>query len=300
MPQTNQNLAILFADISGSTSLYETLGDERAHKLVSNFISILSGTISRHQGTIIKTIGDEVMCTFASASQAIHAAIDMHKALDIMPPIPLKKPIGPSIRIGLHLGPVIWQGGDIFGDAVNVAARMVAMAKPRQIITTQQTIDDLPENAQMDIKCIDKTTIKGKVCEFSIFEIVWEEHDQTMMISKDLTLQMLYSRLHLRFEGMDLYVDRDNPAVTLGRQETNDLVVNNVVASRIHARIEYHRGKFTLIDQSTNGTYVSVDGKKSTFIHHDEYVLTSHGTISLGRDVDIESHEMILFTCEYQ
>ena len=300
MPQANQNLAILFADISGSTSLYETLGDERAHKLVSNFISVLSGIISEHQGTIIKTIGDEVMCTFASAYQAIHAAIEMHKALDTMPPIPLKKPIGPSIRIGLHMGPVIWQGGDIFGDAVNVAARMVTMAKPRQIITTEQTIDELPENAAVDIKCIDKTTIKGKVGEFSIFEIVWEENDQTMMLSKDLTLQILYSRLHLRFEGMDLYVDSNNPAVTLGRQDANDLVVNNVVVSRIHASIEYHRGKFTLTDQSTNGTYVSVDGKKSTFIHHDEYVLTSHGIISLGRDVDDESLEMIRFTCEYR
>ena len=300
MPQSSRNHAILFADISGSTSLYETLGDERAHKLVSNFISVLSDIISRHQGKIIKTIGDEVMCTFASAYQAIHAAIGMHKALDTLPPIPLKKPISPSIRIGLHMGPVIWQGGDIFGDAVNVAARMVTMAKPRQIITTQQTIDELPENAAVDIKCIDKTTIKGKVGEFSIFEIVWEENDQTMMLSKDLTLQILYSRLHLRFEGMDLYVDSNNPAVTLGRQDANDLVVNNVVVSRIHARIEYHRGKFTLLDQSTNGTYVSVDGKKSTFIHHDEYVLTSHGIISLGRDVDDESLEMIRFTCEYR
>jgi adenylate cyclase len=300
MPQANQNHAILFADISGSTSLYETLGDERAHKLVSNFISVLSDIISRHQGKIIKTIGDEVMCTFASAYQAIHAAIGMHMALDTMPPIPLKKPIRPSIRIGLHMGPVIWQGGDIFGDAVNVAARMVTMAKPRQIITTQQTIDELPEDAVMNIKCIDKTTIKGKVCEFTIFEIVWEEHDQTMVLSKDLTLQLLYSRLHLRFEGMNLYVDRNNPAATLGREDANDLVVNNVVVSRIHARIEYHRGKFTLIDQSTNGTYVSVDQKKSTFIHHDEYVLTSHGIISLGRDVDNESPEMIRFTCEYK
>jgi adenylate cyclase len=300
MPKENLNLAILFADISGSTSLYETLGDERAHKLVSNFISVISEIISQYQGKIIKTIGDEVMCTFGSAYQAMNAAISMHKALDDMPPIPLKKPVKPSIRIGLHMGPVIWQKGDIFGDAVNVAARMVSLAKPRQIITTQQTIDELSDGASMELKCIDKTSIKGKTCEFSIFEVVWEEHDQTMMVSKDLTLQILYSRLHLGYKGMDYYVGRDNPTMTLGRQEQNDVVVNNVIASRMHARIEYHRGKFTLIDQSTNGTYVSVDGKKSTFVHHDEYVLTSHGIISLGRDVDDKSPEIILFTCEYR
>jgi adenylate cyclase len=300
MPKENINLAILFADISGSTSLYETLGDERAHKLVSNFIAVISDIISQYQGKIIKTIGDEVMCTFNSAYQAMNAAISMHKALDDMPPIHLKKPVKPSIRIGLHMGPVIWQKKDIFGDAVNVAARMVSLAKSRQIITTQQTIDELPEGASVEFKCIDKTSIKGKTCEFTIFEVVWEEHNQTMMVSKDLTLQILYSRMHLRYKGIDYYVDRDNPAITLGRHEQNDMEVNDVIASRIHARIEYHRGKFTLIDQSTNGTYVSVDGKKSTFIHHDEYVLTSHGIISLGRDVDDESPEIIRFTCEYQ
>ncbi len=300
MPKENLNLAILFADISGSTSLYETLGDERAHKLVSNFISVISGIISDYQGKIIKTIGDEVMCTFNSAYQALNAAISMHKAIDSMPPIPMKKPVKPSIRIGLHMGPVIWQGGDIFGDAVNVAARMVSLAKPRQIITTQQTIETMPDGAPLEFKCIDKTPIKGKACEFSIFEAVWEEHDQTMMVSRDLTLQILYSRLHLRYKGMDYYIDRDNPSITLGRQEASDVVVNDVIASRLHARIEYHRGKFTLIDQSTNGTYVSVDAKKSSFIHHDEYVLTSHGIISLGRDVDDESPEIIRFTCEYR
>jgi len=300
MAKSTLNLTILFADISGSTGLYETLGDERAHKLVSNFISVISGIISEYQGKIIKTIGDEVMCTFSSAYQAVNAAIGMHQAIDTMPPIPMKKPIKPSIRIGLHRGPVIMQGNDIFGDAVNVAARMVSLAKPRQIITTEQTIETLPECASMEYKCIDRTPIKGKKSEYSIFEVVWEDHDQTMMGSKDLTLQILYSRLHLRYKGADYYIDRDNPTITLGRQEANDIVVDDVIASRMHARIEYHRGKFTLTDQSTNGTYVSVDAKKSSFIHHDEYVLTSHGIISLGRDVDDESPEIIRFTCEYR
>jgi adenylate cyclase len=300
MSRENLTLTILFADISGSTSLYETLGDERAHKLVSNFITVLSEVIAQHQGTIIKTIGDEVMCTFACADHAVNAAIGMNKALDSMPPTPTKKPIQPSIRVGLHVGPVIWQGNDIFGDAVNVAARMVSLAKPRQIITTQETIDALPDNCGVDVKCVDMTTLKGKVGEFPIYEVIWEEHDQTMMISKDLTLQILFSRLHLRFREIEVYVDRNNPAITLGRHEQNDLVVNDVISSRVHARIEYHRGKFVLIDQSTNGTYVSLEGKPSTFVHHDDYVLKAHGIISLGQEADAGSPDVIRFTCEYQ
>ena len=130
MPEENIVLAILFADISGSTGLYEKLGDERAHKLVSTCISTLSDVIARHNGTIIKTIGDEVMCTFDQAGQAVEAAMDMHKAVSTIPSVSSRKNASPNIRVGLHVGPVIRQEGDVFGDAVNVAARMVSLAKP--------------------------------------------------------------------------------------------------------------------------------------------------------------------------
>lgn len=291
-------LAILFADISGSTSLYENLGDESAHKLVSSCISVLSEAIVRYKGTIIKTIGDEVMSTFPRADMAVHAAIGMHKAVDSMPPILLEQRIKPNIRIGLHIGPVIRHGSDVFGDAVNVAARMVSIAKPRQIITTRQTIYALPEGAGVDIRCIDRTTIKGRGGEFIIYEVIWEEETLTIMLSDDPSLKVSDSRLHLILGGKEIYVDIDNPSVTLGRQAQNDLVINDKATSRAHARIEYRRGRFILIDQSTNGTFVSPDGEKPVLVHNDEYVLAGHGTISTGRETEAGSSEAIHFSFE--
>ena len=186
MSQDSQILAILFADISGSTGMYENLGDENAHKLVSRCLAVISEVVDLHQGTIIKTIGDEVMCTFAASGQAVQAAIGMQKAVDTMPAILPGQRIKPNIRVGLHIGPVIMRSSDIFGDAVNVAARMVALAKPRQIITTQQTIYALPKNTGIDIKCIDRTTIKGRGGEFIIYEIVWEEETLTIIDRKSV------------------------------------------------------------------------------------------------------------------
>jgi len=298
MSQEDLILATVFADISGSTSLYENLGDERAHKVVSSCISVLSEVILRYKGTIIKTIGDEVMSTFEGADMAVHAAIGMQKAVDSMPPIIPGQTIKPNIRIGLHFGPVIRHGSDVFGDAVNVASRMVSLAKPRQIITTQQTIYALPEGAGVDIRCIDRTTIKGRGGEFIIYEVIWEEETLTIMLSEDPAQKVSDSRLYLRLRGKEISVDTDNPSVTLGRQAQNDLVIDDKATSRLHARIEYHRGRFVLIDQSTNGTFVSLAGEKPVLVHNDEYVLVGRGTISTGRETEDGSSEVIQFSFE--
>jgi adenylate cyclase len=298
MPQESQILVILFADISGSTNLYETLGDESAHKLVSSCISLISEVVVQHQGTIIKTIGDEVMSTFAGADHAVYAATGMQKAIDTMPPILPGQRIRPNIRVGLHMGPVIRQGNDIFGDAVNVAARMVALAKPRQIITTQQTVYALPKGTGVDIKCIDRTTIKGRGGEFIIYEIIWEEETLTIVLSEDLSAKPHMRSLYLRLGDKEVCVDSNNPSVTMGRQEQNDFVVDDAAASRMHARIEYFRGKFVLIDQSTNGTYIFSDTQKPVLVHNDEVLLKESGFISMGREAGAQGSEVIHFRCE--
>lgn len=298
MSREESACTILFADISGSTNLYEILGDASAHKLVSACISVLTRVIAEHQGAIVKTIGDEVMCTFADVGKAVHAAIGMHKAIDSMPPILPGEPSKPNIRVGLHIGPVIRQGGDVFGDAVNVAARMVSLAKPRQIITTGQVLAVLPASSGVASVCVDRTTVKGKGGEFCLYEIVWEEDTQTIILSKDQRVEVLGGgRLRVRFGGQELFVDRNKPSVTLGRQAQNDLVVNDSIASRVHARIEYQRGKFVLIDVSANGTYVHAQGEEPLFIHHEELALGTSGIIGLGHEVDQVSPNAVLFAC---
>lgn len=292
--------AIVFADITGSTNLYETLGDINAHKLVSACIATLAQVITGHHGTIIKTIGDEVMCTFANADEAVLAAIDMQKSMDAMPAILTDQRIKPSIRVGLHIGPVIRQGSDIFGDAVNMAARMVSLAKSRQIITTRQIVAAVPEHAGVKFTWVDRATVKGKGGEIALFEIVWEEDSQTLILSKDRDPAALDGRLRIVLGDCVLCVDREKPALTMGRQAQNDLVVDDSIASRVHARIEFHRGKFVLIDQSTNGTFVRMEGEPPVFLHHDELVLGPKGTISFGREAEDASPAVVHFTCVYE
>lgn len=295
MTRITDILAILFADIAQSTHIYETLGDKTAKNLIDASISVLSEVTVKYQGTVIKTIGDEIMCTFPTANDAVEAAIEMHQSLGDMP-FPENPDYGsPNIYVGIQFGTVIKEGGDVFGDAVNVAARMVALAKQRQIITTEGTVKLLSAEQQSSARCIDKTTVKGKSGVLRIYEVIWEEHDLTVMVTDTPDAPTIKSRLELTYRGQSIKLDENRPSATLGRQRHNDVVVSDSRVSRSHARIEYNRGKFTLIDQSSNGTLVRIQGKKSILVRREETQLLGNGIIGLGRDVTPESETAVHF-----
>lgn len=280
------NLAIMFADISGSTRLYETLGDEKAREITSRVISLLSRITKDFRGRVIKTIGDEVMCTFHTANDATDAALAMQE--EVSDP---SKTLGTklAIRVGFHFGEVIEEGGDVFGDAVNLAARMAAQAKAEQIITTGESVElmrpDLRENSRLLIT----TTVKGKSKPVEIYEITWgEEEDLTIMgglTQKIAAATIPTGTLKITHQDLSLEIGPDLPAITLGRGNQNNIMVADTMASRVHVRIEYRRGKFILIDQSTNGTYVTSSQGKRSFVHREEFPLEGDGVIGLGKTV---------------
>jgi class 3 adenylate cyclase len=291
MGRTTDILAILFADIAKSTHIYESLGDKDAKSLIDACITVLSEVTVKYQGTVIKTIGDEVMCTFPTADDAVEAAIEMHQTLDDTP-----FDENPNIYVGFQFGKVIREDGDVFGDAVNMASRMVAMAKQRQIITTEGTIKLLSKERQMAARCIDQTTVKGKSGGIRIFEVIWEEHDLTVMSTTSQEIATAKSRLELTYQGQTIELDENRPSATLGRQQHNDVVVNDSRVSRSHARIEYNRGKFTLIDQSSNGTMVQIQDKKAILLKREEAQLQGSGIIGLGCKVTPESEAALHFS----
>lgn len=289
MSRDKATLAILFADIAKSTQLYDTLGNRLAQAIINRCLELMARVTEHHDGTVIKTIGDEIMCTFPTALAAVEAAIEMNQSLEALsfPEKPGYTP--PNIYVGIQYGPVIKEDGDVFGDAVNVAARMVALAKQRQIVTTQDTIDVLPREHLDAAHQIDKTVVKGKTGEMAIYELIWEQQDVTVMLDDGLDSPSFKFRIELRMGDTLLEIDENRPSASLGRQLHNDLVVNSNRVSRTHAKVEYRRGKFVLVDQSTNGTFVTVQGKASTQVKRDEFALIGSGVIGLGQELDPSS-----------
>jgi hypothetical protein len=236
------------------------------------------------------------MCTFRDADNAVKAAKAMQLTLEKIPCDDSADQVTPDIYIGIHIGPVIREDGDIFGDAVNLAARMVSLAKPQQILITEQTFKALTPEYQSSVRFLDKDTIKGKSGELNIYEYIWEPDDLTVMLDRASVTLSLQSCLELKKGDSIIKVDQRKPSITMGRQHKNDLVLNYKRISRFHARIEYRRGKFVLIDNSSNGTYVHLPNQDSIYIKRDETLLSGTGIISLGRQATPGSPGAIHFT----
>ena len=300
MPQQIEKLAILFADISGSTELYDKHGDALARQMVARCINIMSGAIHSNQGSLIKTIGDEIMCSFTSAEAALRAACDMQAAVEHYKPsntLPLSVPM--HIRVGFNYGDVIIEQDDVYGDTVNVAARITAITRARQISATQAVMDALPPALRQQAHKIRRTEIKGKQEQFDIFQIEWDAGDISRTRIGEATLRIpikTSGELILNYLNQTLKINEQHKSVILGREQTCEIISQNSFASRQHARIEFRFGKFIFTDQSMNGTHIQYGDKRVLSVMREAVVLLGSGVISLGQNFSENPTDLIKFS----
>jgi class 3 adenylate cyclase len=293
MPKETQ-LAILFADVCGSTKLYETLGDAKARDAIARCVALMSESTARQGGTVVKTIGDEVMSTFKTSDDAAQAAAEMQEGITEGMTVD-GKPL--AIRIGFHFGPALLENNDVFGDAVNVAARMAGQAKAGQIITTNVTVGTLSDIWQASVRQIDLATVKGKKDEIAMYEVLWQRENVTRMATMafQAPTAQKQAKMVLVYQGIKVECGEDRNSVVMGRQEGNDLVVKHNLISRLHAKVEYRKGNFILTDQSINGTYVRTDEGEEAFVRRDAYTLKGSGVLGLGQSLTRESPDAVVY-----
>jgi class 3 adenylate cyclase len=281
---TDIEVAILFADVVGSTQLYEKFGDTQASATVALCLDIMKDATYQYNGTVIKTIGDEVMSTFDTVDEAMGAAVMMQSR--ITEESKREGGIPVSIRIGCHYGPVVQEQNDIFGAAVHTANRMTSQAKARQIVLSGFSVEQMSPELRGQARQIDLATVRGRIDEVALYELVWQPDEATSMlptIEWESKAARKGSKLLLNFRDSSVEVTEQRKSINMGRAEDNELVIKGNLISRIHAKIEMRRGKFILIDQSTNGTFVQNILGNETFVRRDSTELGSEGTIGLGR-----------------
>ena len=276
-------VAILFADVVGSTQLYDKFGDTKASETVAVCLDVMKDATQQFNGTVIKTIGDEVMSTFPSVDEAMSAAVMMQTRITADGKADDGIPV--SIRIGCHFGPVVQEQNDIFGAAVHTANRMTSQAKARQIIISGETVEAMGQELQKQTRQIDVATVRGRLDEVALYELLWDPQEATSMLP---TIEWenkgkRVSKLVLSFRDKEVEVSDKRKNINIGRAEDNDLVIKGNLISRIHAKIEMRRGKFLLIDQSTNGTFIQNVQGEEKFVRRDSTELGDEGTIGLGR-----------------
>lgn len=275
-----RHFAILFADVSGSTTLYEKLGDQLALAGIESVLAELRKSVALQHGRVVKTIGDEVMAVFETADGAMQAACDMQTRVAAIPPL---SNVHLAIRVGFHYGPAIEDKADYFGDAVNTAARMAGLAKGGQVITSGQTVAALSPLLRASTRDLDAMPVKGKQDEIRIFEVIWQDSDDlTALAARDLPASALAATLTLTYGDRVLKLGAEHPSASLGRDVGNDLAISDKMASRVHCKIECRRGKFFLVDQSTNGTFVTFEGDAEIVLKREQMLLRGRGVISFG------------------
>jgi adenylate cyclase len=294
MPPTHATGAVLFVDISGSTRLYEVLGDERALARVGNSLSLISRVCADCGGKVIRTTGDGALCMFETPEAALRASCLMQEKTD------QQQAAGEpclGIHIGCHFGPVLESGGDLYGDTVNLAARVAGLAKAGQIITTADTIDRLSPALGGQARKLDRVPVKGKQQAVTIFEFIWQDSDDLTAYGSHTDYGRA-ARIVLRYEGREWRFEGPGE-LSFGRDGACDVIVGDRKASRRHARIERRRDKFVLADHSSNGTWVRIAGEsESIVLRREELMLRSSGLIGLGHNPTDGQGAPVEFACQ--
>ena len=278
--EPSRETTVLFAAIIGANDLREKAGDKVAHEALERCQFRLGQAAASCGARLMKGTADKVMILAATPDAAADAASSMHLAME---KLPKTADVKLSVGIGFHYGPVVQKGDEVFGDTVNLAARLCEHAGSAQIITTEWTAKLLSPLYRAWLRHLEKAQIKGRSEETPLCELVWRADDNaTALVRHRPEEERQQVVLRLTYRGRTLERRREKEVVSIGRGEDCGLVVADTNASRHHCTIERRKDKFVLIDLSTNGTYVTVEGEKEVLLQREEFVLRKRGSITLG------------------
>ena len=285
-----KDVGIIFADISGSTRLYRTLGTEEAKHQLERCVKRVERSIDSFKGTLIMPAVDELIATFPNADALVNAALDMQNRIADLPPV---SGIRLSIRIGAHYGSVDEDKGGLTGSAVDIGRSLLNLAGAGQIVTCDQTAASLSKSLREALLPIADMHLSTPLGDCQVFEVKAPagnapfSTEVTRTATATSSAQSLSERLFVRVNGMAYVVDNAAPRMTFGRDKESSYVLHGAKASRHHAVIEKRgRAGFVLIDQSTNGTFLRIDEHKELHLSQGEAIITGRGKLAFGHSVD--------------
>lgn len=260
-----EKAAVLFADVLGGAGA------------LNDCLTQLREATRSAAGEVVKTIGSEIMATFPDPDAAAAAASRMQVMLGAMREAGAAKL---ALRVGFQAGPVLRREGDVFGDTVNVAARLAKQASPGQILTSRETTELLSPALRNSTRALYSVDMKGKSASVELCELLWQE-------SPDITDVAGHesgppARLRVRYRAGN-EIEAGGDGLLVGRDRDCDIAVEDEHASRRHCTIQPRNGKFVVHDHSANGTYVTVEGEGEIALHREDYVLRGHGWIAFGQ-----------------
>lgn len=289
---------VVFADLVGSTGIFEQLGDETAGRFVTQLTTAMAKTFEQHRGRVVKLLGDGLFVVFPAESDALAACMAIQVRLQDKPVYPggVGDPV--QMQMGVESGEVVEIDGDCYGDAVNSAARLADLAGPAQILTTQRVHDALAPPQQEQLRGLGPMYLRGRSEVTNIYRVDWNvDRDSDATVMGVLGFKPPHeSHLEVTALGQTLRVEPRGERLTLGRATTASLSVNDSRVSRVHATIEWRGGQFVLGDLSSFGTWVYVGNQtEPVVLRRTECYLVGQGQIVLGCDRNSDSAPVVQF-----
>ncbi len=283
------DLTIAFADLTGSVSVFEALGNDRATKAITRITQWIGAKAQEHGGKVVKMLGDGVLMSFPDSRRAIEACVQVqteHTQRVQQWPAPLKL----QLQIGLARGPIVLVDGDCFGDAVNMASRLSDLAGPEQILASASVIEALSPGSTVRYRNLGPMQIRGKTDPSHVYRIEWQTEVNSDFLTVPAALHMLPQGRLAKGGGVELtWLDTSRRftmaelPVAIGRVTEAQFTVSDPRVSRLHARIDHRSGNFTLEDTSSYGTWVRFQGSQQVIaLRRQECVLHDSGEIAMG------------------
>ncbi|HYI86468.1 MAG TPA: adenylate/guanylate cyclase domain-containing protein [Burkholderiales bacterium] len=279
-PPPNREAAVMFAELVGAAELYARLGDAVAHDAIAPCVEKLQQTAESTKARFVKRIGGRLMLLSESADAAARTAVAMQVAAG---DFPATGDTRLGLGVGFHYGPVIQNNADVFGDTVNLAARLVEQAARGQILLASETAEQVGSLYRRSIRRLYAVQLKGLEEELSLCEMVWRADEPATFYPFDAASVPVRAKLKLKYRGNKMVLRRILEAFTIGRDPGCGLVIDNEHASRHHCTIQRRHAHFVLADKSTNGTFVTVEGEEEAILHREEFTLRKSGWISFGQ-----------------
>ncbi|MBB5205961.1 class 3 adenylate cyclase [Inhella inkyongensis] len=289
MTQIRQR-TVVFADLRGSTALFENLGNAEATSVVTHTIGLMRQAIADLGGRTVKTLGDGLMAVFDLPSDALTAAVAMHEALERLVAQGRQRGASPGLRalrlqVAMSYGEVVEMGGDCFGDAVNVAARLIDHAGDNETLVTAELHADLSPAEQRRFRSLEGIKVRGRLEPVHVYALDMPHGADPAATQFGDTPFSHHVPDGIRLVWLDIekVFDTDQLPIVLGRSTEAAFCITDARVSRSHARIDWHAGSFTLTDLSFNGSYVRFAGSGELLaLRRSACTLHGQGAIGLG------------------
>lgn len=280
---------VLFADLRGSTALFEILGNAEATSVVTHCVGSLTHPVSDAGGRVVKTLGDGLMAVFNTPWEAAQAAAVMHDVLDSIVSRGSERGASPGLRalrlqVAMAQGEVVEMAGDCYGDAVNVAARLLDHAGDNETLVTASVLRGLPLEHRARYRSLDRLVLRGRVEPVEVHVLGGRRGAGDTAITQFGSVSVAEEPDGLRLVWLDLnrlFAIQQMPVI-LGRSPQASFCVDDTRVSRSHARVDWHSGNFQLADLSYNGTYVQFNDGEIVSLRRGSCILHGSGAIGLG------------------